>query len=377
MNRSAWMPTKTCAVGRQRGFGLIELMVAMAIGLFLTAGILAIYLNMSLSNAEMAKTNVQIENGRLAIQLLREDLVHAGFWNGFIPEFDDLTLSTAPADYPAALPEPCSPDGSWTTNEMNALLGVPVQLYSAVPAGCEVLLPDAVTGSDVLLVRHARTCVAGIGNCEADIAGALYFQTSQCEGEARYVLADSGFTLHKRDCVMAAEKRKFVNNIYYLRDYAVTAGDGIPTLMQSSFDLAGGSLAQQPAVAMIEGVEAMRFELGVDNISDSGAAVDYSQPVNWANPAIKNSPTNRGDGAADAHCTSATCSMLNADDMANSVVIKAYLLVRSLEASPGYSSDKIYSLAGDSFGPYSDSFKRHVYMTTVRLSNISGRRETP
>ncbi|OHC28479.1 MAG: pilus assembly protein PilW [Pseudomonadales bacterium RIFCSPLOWO2_12_59_9] len=375
MNRSAWMPTKTCAVGRQRGFGLIELMVAMAIGLFLTAGILAIYLNMSLSNAEMAKTNVQIENGRLAIQLLREDLVHAGFWNGFIPEFDDLTLATAPSDYPTAVPTPCFAYLSWSSSSRRIRLGVPVQLYRSLPSSCSTALPNKQANSDVLLVRHAQTCVAGVGNCEVDTPGKLYFQTSQCEGEARYVLADSGFTLHKRDCVTAAEKRKFVNNIYYLRDYAVTAGDGIPTLMQSSFDLMGGNLTQQVAVPMIEGVEAMRFELGVDNISDSGAAVDYSQPVVWANPNIKNSPTNRGDGATDVLCTSATpCDL---DGMANSVVIKAYLLVRSLEASPGYSSDKTYSLAGETFGPYSDSFKRHVYMTTVRLSNISGRRETP
>ena len=36
----------------------------------------------------------------------------------------------------------------------------------------------------------------------------------------------------------AAEKRKFVSNIYYIRDYAVTPGDGIPTLVRSQFDLA-------------------------------------------------------------------------------------------------------------------------------------------
>ncbi|MDP3845551.1 MAG: PilW family protein [Pseudomonas sp.] len=360
-----------------RGFGLIELMVAMTLGLLLTVGILTLYLDMSRSSAELAKTNLQIENGRLAIQLLRDDLVHAGFWNGFIPEFDDLTLETVPVDYPATLPAPCAAYSTWTASFKGDLLGTGVQLYSGVPTGCESALPDAVVGSDVLLVRHAQTCVAGVGNCEADTSDKLYFQTSQCEGEARYVLADSGFTLHKRDCTTAAEKRKFVNSIYYLRDYAVSPGDGIPTLMQSSFDLVSGNLTQQPAVAMIEGVQAMRFELGVDNISDSGAAVNYSQAVLWADttePIVKDSPTNRGDGAADAFCTSGTCTL---DDMLNSVQIKVHLLVRDLEPSQGYSSDKTYSLAGSTLGPYSDNFKRHVYATTVRLSNISGRRETP
>ena len=363
------------SASRNDGFGLIELMVAMALGLLLTTGILTLYLNMSRSSSEMAKTNLQIENGRLAIQLLRDDLLHAGFWNGFVPEFDDLTLTAVPGDYPATTPTPCFAYSSWTGTSRSIRLGTAVQLYNGVPSGCTTALPSEQANSDVLVVRHAQTCVAGVGNCEADTAGKLYFQTSLCEGEARYVLAATGFTLHKRNCTTLAEKRKFINSIYYLRDYAFAPGDGIPTLMQSSYDLVGGSLNQQPAVAMIEGVEAMRFELGVDNISDSGAAVNFAQAVTWASATIKNSPTNRGDGSADSLCTSATpCSL---SDMVSAVQVKVYLLVRDLESSPGYSSDKTYSLAGRTYGPFSDAFKRHLYTTTVRLSNISGRRETP
>lgn len=360
---------------RVEGFGLIELMVAMAIGLLLTLGILTIYLDMSRSNAELGKTNLQIENGRLAIQMLRDELSHAGFWNGYIAEFDDLTLTGVPTDYPSALPAPCAAYADWTPTDKSNALGVAVQLYADVPAGCTAQLSNKVAASDVLLVRHAATCAAGVGACAADMPGRLYFQTSLCEGETRYVLAPSGFALHQRNCTSLAEKRQYISNIYYLRDYAMTPGDGMPTLMQSSFDLSAGVLGQQPAVPMIEGVEAMRFQFGVDNLSDSAAAINYLQAVSWADARNKNSPTNRGDGAADAECSSASpCSLAN---LVNTVVVKVYLLVRSPEASPGYSSDKIYSLAGETFGPFNDSFKRHVYVTTVRLSNISGRRETP
>lgn len=143
--------------------------------------------------------------------------------------------------------------------------------------------------------------------------------------------------------------------------------------MQSSFD----ALAQQVAVPMVEGVEVMRFELGVDNVGDGGP-VNYAQAVDWglvSSQIIKNTPKYRGDGAADSVCTSATPCTL--DDMVNTVVVKAYLLVRELEPSAGYSSDKTYRLAGATFGPYGDAYKRHVYSTTIRLNNISGRRETP
>ena len=56
------------------GFGLIELMVAMTLALILSAATLTLYLNMSRSNSELAKTNSQMEHGRLAIRLLRDDL---------------------------------------------------------------------------------------------------------------------------------------------------------------------------------------------------------------------------------------------------------------------------------------------------------------
>ena len=40
----------------------------------------------------MARANSVIENGRLAIQLIESDLVHAGFWDTFVPQFDDQTV---------------------------------------------------------------------------------------------------------------------------------------------------------------------------------------------------------------------------------------------------------------------------------------------
>ncbi len=359
----------------QTGFGLIELMVAMAIGLVLMAATLTLYLDMSRSNAEMARTNVQIENGGMAIELLREDIQHAGFWDGFVPEFDDLTLTSIPADYPAALPDPCLAFDSWTAADPANRLGLVLQLYSAVPSGCSGMLPDKLANSDVLVVRHADTCLPGVGNCEADVAGGLYFQPSQCDGESpRYVLGTAGFTLHQRNCTTVAPRRRYISNIYYVRDYAVTAGDGIPTLMRSSFELSGGAVVQAAAVPMVEGVEGLRFEVGVDNRSDSGAVVNYGQAVVWANTQNKTSPTNRGDGAADATCTAATCSL---DDLVNAVTVKAYLLVRPLDPSPGYSSNKTYNLAGQSYGPFADGYKRHVYSAAIRLINVSGRRETP
>ncbi len=362
-------------IRRSRGFGLIELMVAMTVALLLTAATLTLYLDMSRANTELARSNAQMENGRLAIKLLRDDLQHAGFWNGFVPAFDDLTASGVPGDYPSAIPAPCAAFSTWTAATRSNLIGVPVQLYADVPSGCESMLPDKLPNSDVLVVRHLQACVAGVGNCEADISGKLYWQTSSCEGENRYLLATTGFSLSRRDCSTRAEKRRYVNHIYYLRSFAVTRGDGIPTLMRSSFDLDGGALVQQAAVPLIEGIEGMRFAFGVDNLSDSNAPVNYSAAVAWANPNNRVSPTNRGDGVADSVCRSSTpCSL---DQLVNTVLVEIHLLVRNVEPSAGYRSDKTYRLGEQSVGPFSDGFVRHVYSSSVRLVNVSARRETP
>ena len=78
----------------QRGFSLVELMVSMVIGLLILGAMTALFMNTSTGNREMARANGMIENGRLAIELLESDVVHAGYWGGYMPTFDDQTFET-------------------------------------------------------------------------------------------------------------------------------------------------------------------------------------------------------------------------------------------------------------------------------------------
>ncbi|AYC34330.1 prepilin-type N-terminal cleavage/methylation domain-containing protein [Pseudomonas cavernae] len=378
----------------QSGFSLIELMVAMVISLLIMGAILTLFLDVTRTNDEMAKTNIQIENGRFAIQLLQSDLAHAGFWNGYIPKFDDLAENGIPDDAPTAVPNPCLAYGSWNPAHRTNLLGIPVQAYEqdGIPTECEGLVSSPKSETDVLIVRHVGTCVPGVAGCEADTLGKLYFQASLCEDDlSTYVLDTSGFILHPRttnpsglaSCAdplstLSAPKRKFASSIYYIRDFSSTPGDGTPTLMRSQFDLKSGVLEHQPAEALIEGIEGFRVELGVDNLSETGAAVNYAAAINWNDPGARKIPTNRGDGSPDGDFTRCTtASPCDEGDLANVTVVKVYFLVRSLVATPGYTDSKTYNLGTTTLGPFGDNFKRHVFSTTVRLVNISGRRETP
>ncbi|OIP15703.1 MAG: pilus assembly protein PilW [Betaproteobacteria bacterium CG2_30_59_46] len=385
----------------QGGFTLIELMVAIVLGMLIVLALTTLFVNISRTNSEMAKTNAQIENGRFAMQLLEGDIVHGGYWGWHVPQFDDMTITGVPDDAPSAVPDPCLAYNAtnWTTAYQNNLIAIPIQSYDSAPAGCAVVA-NKQANTDVLVVRHAQTCLPGVGSCEIDTAGKLYLQPSSCEleiaGGQRYRLNTTGFStlgtgLHQRNCVGTgspqalpivsgtfADKRKFISSIYYIRDYAVTVGDGIPTLVRSQFDLSGATLAHQAAVPLIEGIEGFRVEFGIDSIGDAGTVVDYTKAAAWADPLNRNKLLNRGDGIPDGAFVSCTTAVpCTANQLANVVAVKLYVLARNRESTVSHTDGRTYTLGATTLGPFNDHYKRHVFSTTVRLTNISGRRETP
>ena len=381
-----------------RGFGLVELMVSMAIGLVIIAAMVALFLGTSRNNREMASANSVIENGRFAIQLLEDDLLHAGYWGTWVPRFDNPTVAVAPGDAPAVgapPPDPCLAysAGDWNAAYYSSLIGVPVQAYEADDAAlpCAAVAADRVADSDVLFVRHAEMCVPGVGECEADTNGRIYIQSSLCVGETPPMVIGpnaADFTLTARNCTALAEKRRFISHIYYVRDYARVAGDGIPTLVRSEFDLTdpanpASPLTHQPPVALIEGVDAMRVEIGIDTTSITNEPVVNAAPIVWEvdpdYPNAKQFARNRGDGIPDGPFVRCTAALpCTAEQLANATAVRVYVLARSRETTTGYTDTKEYLLgASGAVGPFDDGFKRHVYATTVRLINVSGRRERP
>jgi prepilin-type N-terminal cleavage/methylation domain-containing protein len=457
------------------GFSLVELMIAMTISLLMMTALVAVFVNSSRSSNELAKTNSMIDNGRFAAQLLESDISHAGFWGGYVPQFDDLTATAVPGDVPAAVPNPCQPFATWDGNYVSEAIGIPVQSYDTLPAGAGCLAPLAQTpNTDVLLVRHAEVCIPGVGTCAATVPGALYFQTSFCGAEQNagsaqtgsantitlattasgtagayvglmlhitggtgagqfrqvssydnsdvatvnlpwtggvpdssstyvfaYVLGTSSYPLYKRNCVgtgtpptlpitagTISDQRKFISDLYYVSNLPNPdfPGQVVPTLVRSQFDLAGGTLAQQAPVALIDGVEQFRVVIGVDNVSKSGAPVDYTAAVAWANPNNLVLPTNRGDGVPDQYVRCTTATPCTAFQLMNAVAVKVYMLVRDRDTTPGYADTKTYCLgepnpngtcpAASKYTP-NDTYKRHMFITTVRIANVAGRRETP
>ena len=84
-----------------RGFTMVELMVAMALGLLLLGVLVAMVVSTIGNRNELDKSSRQIENGRYALQVLTSDIESAGFigtsgqqmWDRRAPQACPTTLA--------------------------------------------------------------------------------------------------------------------------------------------------------------------------------------------------------------------------------------------------------------------------------------------
>lgn len=342
------------------GFSILELMISMTIGLLITALLITVYSRTSSTHAEFKRANSQIESGRFALQVIQQDLMHAGFWGEY-----------SPTGTPTATVSPCLAWSSWTTSEKTNIFLLPIQGYNAAsastaPSTCGSPITDPAIGSDVLVIRHAETCEAGATGCEAVNNSKLYLQVSKCSLDTNsYVLnTDStAFTLRQKDsagksCTTAgyssttAGKRKLVSNIYYVRDL----GDGHPSLVRSAFDIAGPG--PQSAQVLIEDVEKLRVEYARDTSGDGVPDTGYENT-----------------------CATCTTDAEWATFWNQIVAVRLRVLAKASSTSPGHSDNKTYDLGqGVTFTPSTDSdstndgYKRHVYTLVVKLVNVASRK---
>lgn len=334
----------------QAGYSIVELMVAITIGLLILAGLATLFANNSRARSEIDRANQEVENGRYAMQLLADELHNAGY----LAEFNPAVLAT-----PATKPDPC--DTSVTG--LNAALAIAVQGYDN-GANAPTCLADLRTGTDILVVRRASTCAVGDPGCDPYVGGAPYFQASDCNNStelasgniATYYALDTNvasLTRHQKDCATTAAWHQYRTNIYFVANDD-KAGDGIPTLKRAELGAGGFSI-----VPLVEGIENLQIEYGIDtSVPTTGAPAVFS-----AAPDLLNA------------CAPALCMSY----WRNVVAVKINLLSRNATTTPGYVDGKVYSLglnadgSVDAAGPFNDGYKRHAYESEVRVNNVSGR----
>lgn len=315
--------------GQNAGMTLIELMVAMAIGVFLTWGAIQVYLQ-SKSNYRMAEVVARLqENVRFALETMEPDIRLAGFWG----QHNEPSL----VEIPAGMSVSC--DGIDVSAEMLDLAAAIDGSDDGYNLPCAPF-SEARAGSDVLIVRHASgqpvLLQAGQLQLQSSLAGARLFDDGLLP--AGYDAATSG----THDLQIHA---------YYI-DNSSSFDAGSPSLRRLT--LVNGAVMQDQEI--IAGAENLQVQFGLDTNGDN--AVDRF--VDRDQPALIPGAVGYVPGA-------------------RVVALRIWLLVRAdAPPDPGFSDEREYQPLDADLGPitpadplYPPRYPRVQVSKTVFLRNLT------
>jgi len=341
---------------RQAGLSLLELMIAITIGLFLLVGLVSVFATSNQTYMDLSRAAQQIENGRFAVQVLSDDVAHAGFYGRY----------SQPGTIPGLLPDPCVNNNVLS---LQAAMALPLQGYDA-PAASPIAacLPAAnhVAGTDILVIRRAdSTMSAGDATsipAAALTAGNIYLQGNADPDGAPLIAVATGaqagdqaaFPLKNKDVTFFSPIRKYHVHIYFVAPCSVPAGGGavctganddngrpIPTLKRIELTSNG----VMSVIPLVEGIENFQVDYGIDTDKDGvpdGAYITAPTVANWADV----------------------------------VAVRINVLARNLEPTNGYTDAKTYDMGAGGTSTPGGAYKRHVYNAVIRIVNPASRRES-
>lgn len=393
----------------QRGFSLVELMIALTIGLIISLALATMFSQVSVTNKEQFKAALQIENGRYAIDLITNDLRLAGYYG------DYANLPTVPG----TVPDPCDipPQGSALTSTGSLAFyvqGYPASSLTAqatIPTSCQTWIDSNTLkpGSDILVVRRLDTIPlvdpSSTSNPTTSATaqqGIVYVQTTDSVLSIQYgsggaidrytdatgaidvvqaTGAATGPALTRRDfnpssgctaisgasaCPLAAAYiRKLHVDIYFVSNCRRGSGtngkctssdDSIPTLKRLELTADSTVSPKVPTFTMVplaEGIEFMKVLYGIDT---------------------------NGDGQVDLANQPQPTAAAN---WQNIVQAEVRLLAVNTDSSSSYADTNSYDLGVDGAGnalSYTPSgnwtkFRRHAFDQQAYIVNVGGRRE--
>ena len=300
---------------RGHGFSLIELMVALTLGLMIVAAMLANLNASSVSNRTNARQAEFQTNGRYAADFLRREIQHAGFAGVSWTNLTELG-ATATTDYgcgagfAANIAQPI-----WGANDSNPFSGtcIPTANYAR---------------GDILVLRRAG--LDTIPTATALSATKLYFRAEYLQGSV-YVGPTRPANLQTPVADYLLE-----TDVYYISPWtnSSTESPQVPALYRMTL----GTGPAMSAQLIASGIENLQVQYGVS--------------------------TDAGMRFYDA-------STVPASLWTSVIAIRLWLLARSTTAEPGNVSTAAYTM-GDQTYPdrsvsASDGFARQVFPLVVQI----------
>jgi type IV pilus assembly protein PilW len=264
---------------KSKGFSLVELLVAMVVGLIIISGAFSLHSTTRKTQMVNEMQMDMVADARFAIETISYDLRHAGMWGGtnkesFIrcksTETIACTQSSASETLPSTVAGDCAASGVdvWTYDLSNPVFAtdnsVGTNPYPACIPGTEGL----VSSADVLEIRYAdsnATLMAGLQ------AGQAYIRSNAINGRI--------FVGSTQPVIDAYDSNSLTNNhqlhalVYYISDHTDAPGDGIPSLRRAA--LVNGPAMQNQT--LLSGVADLQVQFGED-ADDDGDIDGYVNP---------------------------------------------------------------------------------------------------
>lgn len=304
----------------QRGFSLVEMMIACTIGLLIVMAVSSLVVTAAASSRS-GDANASMQTAsRQAMDTLRREFLHAGF--------PGLTRGDPSVSGAIAVSGDCAAGFStnlhmrlWGANDANpfAATCIPAAAYS--------------TGDVVAIRRVSLATVTSLATDRVNVRSA-YDRSVLFQGST----APSGLEAPIADYNMSAA-------VYFISPYTRSASESprLPALYRVRLG-AGPAIGAPELVA--SGIETMQVEYG---IRDASGATTYV--------------------TADAVSASANSATIGATEWDNVTAVRVSLLVRSEAIETGYAPGARTYQVGDRSITVNDSYRRLVVSSVIQLRN--------
>lgn len=313
------------------GFTLIELMIAMVLGLVIMGGIVSLFAASRQSFRVDAQITRMQDEARFAVEEIARDVQMAGYFaQALVP--GAITMDTG-----LNVGVDCGPAGqpNWILSPVDAVTGERTALTSVdnATAATAAAAYSCITGGEI---RNNTDIVA--------VKRVIGFETPPASIQAGTTYLRSNMTVN----LLYTEPQvgafavpapfgdwQYQPRIYFVRPYT-TAGDNVPSLCRKY--LAPGNPPSMETECIARGIEDLQIDFGLDT---------------------------DGDGAPNRYLPNPTLT-----EMQDVVSARIHLLARTGEIDVQQTDDRTYQLGNAPAYTPSDRFHRRVYTVTVSVRNM-------
>ncbi len=327
-------------IKQSQGFSLVELLVAMVVGLIIVGGAFSMHaISRDAQKANEAQMDM-VADARFALEVIAYDLRHAGMWGGTNQDglircrSSDATCvaSAAGETLATALPGDCAVGAYY--NLSSPLFATDDSAGNVYLTTCILAAEKYQANTDILEVRYADSNLTGL------TTDAVHIRSNFVNG--RVFVGATEPQLDAYDASALTNSYALRSYTYYVSAFSDSVGDGIPSLRRVAL-VKGPKMENQ---TLVSGVADLQVQFGED--------LDNKEDAN-GNLTI--------DTYVDANAVT---------DWAQVYSAKIWLLMRSNAKQMGVDTTKSYSIAGKAAKDYGgkDDYRYFLVSSQIDLRNL-------